>query len=400
MANFASDKMFLSQTGVQVLIKKIADIRKEILDGQTGIANDFAELSALVDNIIAKTDAGVIAKGMLANVITLAGNLRNELGEVPVDATKTIYNRLADAEIAINELVDGDLTSDVNDLKAKAFGGADAVYDPAAQLVTIQFKDINGNVLEGKTATINTTDFIVHGMVQGVNIVTVDPNLNTAKFGAEDITVPDNIRADVATGKGDKYLVFRFKLAHDENKPTDSVHDSNELKDVWVNVYELFKDYAFGTESFNAEYITLEAAESGVVDGKNKVTFKVALGDAQKAVNDLVEGKAHREGNPTEKYRGVKDLNKDLDAEIAKREADKTAADGVKTTVDRLAEAVEAKDTGLLDRTTVVESRVDDLEQWTATQFLSPTWVEDYMEWTISGKTTEAPNPSDEKYKA
>ena len=134
---------------------------------------------------------------------------------------------------------------------------------------------------------------------------------------------------------------------------------------------------------------------------KNHVTIKVALGAAQKAVNNLVEGNTQYEGKPVgENYRGVADLNKALDAEIEAREAVGTAAAEVKTIADRLVEKVETEGTGLLDRTTAVEARVDDLEQWTNTQFLSPKWVEDYVEWTITGKTGEAPNPSDEKYKA
>lgn len=393
MANFASDKMFLSQTGVQALIKKIADIRKEILEGQTGIANDFAELSSLVDNIIAKTEGGVIAKGMLANVIAEAEALRNELGEVPADAAKTIYARLADAETAINNLIAGDLTEDFNDLKSKAFVDAVSTYDSANQKVKLSYKNAAG--AEVKLIEIDTADFIVHGMMEDVNTVTIE----SSKVTLPDGTVLD-VPADVMEHKGDKYLVFRFKLAH-ENADSDIAHD--ELKAVWVNVHQLFNDYNFAGVSDDEDYVTVVATEtpSAVAAAQNLVTIKVALGDAQKMVNSLVEGKTQYEGKPVgENYRGVADLNKALDAEIANREADKAAAAEVKSAVDRLVEEVETEGTGLLDRTTAVESRVDDLEQWTNTQFLSPKWVEDYVEWTITGKTGEAPNPNDEKYKA
>ena len=393
MANFASDKMFLSQTGVQALIKKIADIRKEILEGQTGIANDFAELSALVDSIIAKTEDGVIAKGMLANVIAEAEALRNELGEVPADAAKTIYTRLADAETAINNLIAGDLTEDFNDLKSKAFVDAVSTYDSANQKVKLSYKNAAG--AEVKLIEIDTADFIVHGMMEDVNTVTIE----SSKVTLPDGTVLD-VPVDVMEHKGDKYLVFRFKLAH-ENTDSDVAHD--ELKAVWVNVHQLFNDYDFVGESDDADYVTVTATEtsSTTAADQNLVTIKVALGAAQKAVNNLVEGKTQYEGKPVgENYRGVADLNKALDAEIEAREAVGTAAAEVKTIADRLVEEVETEGTGLLDRTTSVESRVDDLEQWTNTQFLSPKWVEDYVEWTITGKTGEAPNPNDEKYKA
>jgi polyhydroxyalkanoate synthesis regulator phasin len=383
MANLASNKLFLDQVGLQALIKKIALIKQELAEGAQGIADDVVALTELVNTIIIKGDDGSTeAQGILADVIASAAALREELGETPADADSTVYDRLVALEDAVKALQD--LTSDYEELKAKAFADVKATYKAGDQKVILSYSNKAGE--EVATAEISTADFIVHGLVQDVNTVTVEGSKVTLPSG-EEIDVP----ADILDHKGDKYLVFRFCVAH-ENTDSEIAHD--ELKTIWVNVNDLFNDYDFEGATDDADYLKVEATEvvSGVAGTQNKVTVKVSLGDAQKAVNDLVEGKTVSASDANKNYRGIIALNDDLDAEIAAREASDKAAEELKGKVDKLVDEVETETTGLLDRADVAEGKIDDLEDWVNNSAIPAAYISDYLDWTIEGSTTTEPN--------
>lgn len=389
LKSFVSDKFFLDQAGLQALIKKIAGIKESLDKAISGSATDLADVVSLVDNILAWADDeknSVVAKGLLKNVIDAAQTLRDELGEK--DAVEsTIYARLAELEKFVEDL-DQDF---LEELRKKAFVDVDSKYDADAQKVTITFTTSTGAT---KEAVINTSDFIVHGLMDGVKVVNYDGSATEVDLGEwGTVKVPTEVR------DSGKYLVFKFKVAHDHED--DEKFDHSELDQlIWVSVTELFSDYDFEGKSTDEDYIKIDTVEDeSNPNTANRVTITVSLGDAQKKVNALVEGVALKpnQGEGGETYKGIVELNEAV-------EAINTGNEELAGRVDVLEETVGNDESGLVkdvkdltDRVETAEGKIDSLEEWTSTRFINIDFINDYFDYVVEGKGTE-PKPGDEKY--
>lgn len=384
---FASNKLFLDQAGVQALIKKIADIKKELESNLSGAVGDLTDLIELVGTIIEKGEEGTVAKGILADVIAAAEALRAELGDAPEEVTETVYEKLAD------------LTSRIEDIEAKNLDDLDKafvdveqpVYDANAQKVTINFKNRKGEV--AGTAKIDTKDFVVHGLMDGVDVVSYNGKDDQVTIGKGEDAVTLDVPFEVKAHAG-KYIIFRFKLAHEHDDMENSAHD--EMKAVWVNVNDLFTDYKFEGEVAEGSegYIEVEAIEATPdYTDANKVTIKVGLGADQKAVNDLVEGKTQADGKPVgETYRGIVELNDDLEALESEFETHVGEAEDLKADVEQLQEEVEGED-GLIKKMETAEGKIEALETWTQEKTINVQFIDDYFNWAYEGTNPEPPKP-------
>ena len=89
MANFAVEKYFLDQSGLQTLVKKVAGVKTDLESLIGDALTDANDLKLLVNEIINwKSGLDHVAgnseaKGILAQVIADAVALREEIGDKP-----------------------------------------------------------------------------------------------------------------------------------------------------------------------------------------------------------------------------------------------------------------------------------------------------------------------------
>lgn len=391
--NYVSNKLFLDQSGLQALIAKIAGLKTDFDNQITDVTTDLSDLIEMVnkvfgwneekDNVIITDDPN----NPLKQIKDAVDALRNELGEEGANG-ETVYERLKALEDGLAAI---DVES-LNALIASAFVNVlDPKYDEASQTVTIGFENLNKEVTN---AVIDMTPFIVHGMLDDVKLAVVaadaDPNATLADGTEIPVTVPGGLK------KG-KYLVFTFKVQHDDS--SNGTHGSEETeKVIWVNVNDLFTDYIFDTTDDN-DYIKATFTEdpSNSYNAAQKWTLTVVPGDAQVKVNDLVEGKALDGKTGTSTYKGIVELNDALDKAV-------NDLNDLTETVNALDETVNGEG-GLVERVEALEKwkeGVDDnlleLNNWTESNTIHIDFINDYFDYTVYGQGTK-PEPGDDKYK-
>lgn len=380
MANIKNtEKMYLDQTGLMALLDKL----KEFYDEFKGNVEDVADLTDRLDELFIKGEGDNADTGIVADIQKFIKALRDEIGEsTGALEDKTIYDRLAELEKSASDLVPR-----VEKLENESFAKVTADYDKAAKKINVKFYNAEGTELttEKTSFEIDTTDFVIDGMIKNVHLVTINEDGGvTWPEGSDNHEVPADIAAN---HKGEKYLVFCFNV-------TENVGTGAPVNVIWVPIEALFTDYKFNQDNKDEDYVTIDMKM--VHDPvANQVTATLALG--QKAKDDfaLVEGTFSELVEDTQKtYKGIKGLNTGLEDAEAK--------------IGKLQDEVEKAETGLLDRTTQLETEVQTaetglldrtaaIENWIETKTIPATGknsISDVFDYVVFGKISGDYTPS------
>lgn len=380
MANIkTTEKLYLDQVGLKALIDKIGEFYDEYKKYTGENDSNIEEIIARLDELyIADTGDGS-ASGLVKDLQDLVAGLRADLGNA-ADAAgdATAFARIAQLEAEVQAAGTG-LLDRTSKLEAESFAKVEAAYDKEGKKVNVKFKNAAGEELgEGTSFDIDTTDFVIDGMIKNVHLVTIkdDGSVDWPDGDAHEIP------AEYAQMHGKKFFVFCFNVS-------ENVGTGEAVNVIWVPADELFNDYDFKAAGVD-DYVKLavEEVNPSTSNKVNEVTYTITLG--QKAIDDfaLVEG-TYTEAEPSDPhhatpYRGIKDLNKGLEA----AEAD----------IDKLQQEVETPDTGLLDRTAQLEEEVQaaetglldrtaELENWVETKVIPVKNINDVFDYYVFNKT-------------
>lgn len=367
------NKKYLDSEGLKALIIKIAEIWK----AHTGVAKDVSKLIERVDEIYKVDEKTGDVTGILKDVRDLADQLRAELGEAKDTKAadfKSVYARLDEIEKAAAEL-----EPRVAKVEKESVAKLTSEYKTETKEVVVTAKNAAGEDLADATFTINTTDFVVDGMISkvimvtaikpegynsGVYVVNDDPAQTPvlAKDFLHDETKP----VDVANGpklwtdedtesqvwweknEGKKFILMRF------NTSVKGEHDTaigRGYKDILIDTQILFNDTEYSVENEAVKYFGFDIqTENASKDDNNvlSVVYKVSLTDAGKKTFELVNGEAKDATGAI--IRGVEKLHEDLGLaekaieEIKAKDAEQdetiTALDGRVTTLEETVQGI------------------------------------------------------------
>lgn len=416
MASLVSEKRFLEFEGLKALILKLGALREEYLGLIEDATTDIAEIVARLDALLKKdTDlngrVGIAAgKEIVVAIVEYIEAIRAELGTLPEPAPgKDIYTRLAEIEADCKQL-----NTRVATLENEAFTSVTAEYDRENNKIRIGFGTTNaaataaeGGLVPNKSITIDTSDFVVDGLLGQVHSVVVITE-GDSKGAFEYITngqgeteqklvYPfEEIPADKRIN-GHRYLVFGFKVneTDGQGEPT-----AQKEQNIWVDLVDLHDNFEFAAAPDSDQYVKL-AVQKSHTKGATQVTYTVSLGDQAVADFSLVEGNTDDPSGG--KIRGVAQLHTDLKAAEAN--------------IATLKDEVETETTGLLDRTQVLEDevrngwtdnsgdapvevpgllqRAADLEKWTKENVITVKEISDYFDYWVMGDVKSPDDPQD-----
>lgn len=276
---------------------------------------DEAGLRALIAKIKA---------GDATNAEEIARILNEVIGTgTPDPEGTTINDRIAGLAAAIADLASGD--DDINDhldeveeLAKNAFKDVEADNDIEAQNLRLTFKREEG---EDLVVDIDTTDFIVHGMLKDAKLVNAaqifqpDPESEDQNVyyidGDTKIKADSNVyravwpdyHVDEETGNaiwGDKrddvkFLLLTFDV-HPEANDNQTIHQGDpDVKHVWVDVDNLVDTYTFNikdSEGNTSDLITV-TSEGYTVNIATSAALEQAVEHAEaayEAINDAENG--------------------------------------------------------------------------------------------------------------
>lgn len=382
-STLVSDKKFVELEGLKALIVKLGALREEYLDKIGDLAQGEADILKRLDALLlADTDLvtdhpTVVAPGkeIIVCIIEFIEKLRKELGDTPADevAKRNVYERLAALEADCKQL-----NTRLDALETEAFTSVATEYDKLNNQIRVGFGTTKAeavtskdNLVDGKSFTIDTSDFVVDGLLGDVLSVTVllegkdipqaDATIdgNTGRGAYEFVTDPKDGKvklqkryeaSEIPQGKdinGRRYLVFKFKVNETDGEGTAT---AKAEKDIWVDLVDLHDNFTFKALPADDAYIKLEVDSTHMGSASTAVTYTSSLGD--KAVEDfkIVEGEhvADPDGAPGVKNRGVLKLDTDLKAaekNIAKHE-------------ELINGTTEHPETGLVKKVEVLEGEV------------------------------------------
>lgn len=361
MNYFENNKRYLDHNGLKALILKIKELYTLIQDNKGDIdqlTTKLADLDERVDAIEANLGAE------LPELHALIDAIRAELGETPAEGTATVYERLAAAEAAIEAL-----EGKVEDLENNAFQSVNSTYDVSSKKVTLSFA--NGEGSEVGTAVIDTTDFVIDGMIEDVYMATLgkdgkfyisvnhpgaDPGVSTEVLETE---LSNELGYDFLRDHGGhKFIIMRFKTSSGGEKG---------VKDVLLEAEQLFQDYNFSAEGVDG-YLNLSASNTPSTEttGAQAVKYSVSLGD--KLVDDLklINGELAKDSANASagNYRGVKELDEKLATAEGKIESLEAQASADEERIAKLEKSVDGEEEdgsdGLIKRTEALETWIDD----------------------------------------
>lgn len=439
-STLVSDKKFVELEGLKALIVKLGALREEYLDKIGDLAQGEADILKRLDALLlADTDLvtdhpTVVTPGkeIIVCIIEFIEKLRKELGDTPADevAKKTVYERLAALEADCKQL-----NTRIDALETEAFTSVATEYDKLNNQIRVGFGTTKAeavtskdNLVDGKSFTIDTSDFVVDGLLGDVRSVTVlkdegdlpqvdatiDGNIGPGAY--EFVTDPKDGKvklkkcyelADIPNDKlvnGRRYLVFKFKVNETDGEGTAT---AKVEKDIWVDLVDLHDNFTFKALPADDAYIKLKVDSTHMGSASTAVTYTSSLGD--KAVEDfkIVEGEhvADPDGAPGVKNRGVLKLDADLKAaekNIAKHE-------------ELINGTTERPETGLVKKVEVLEGevrngwhdakadvdvpglldRAADLERWTKENIIPVDGINDYFDYWVMGDLKNPEDPTD-----
>lgn len=444
-STLVSDKKFVELEGLKALIVKLGALREEYLDKIGDLAQGEADILKRLDALLlADTDLvtdhpTVVAPGkeIIVCIIEFIEKLRKELGDTPADevAKKNVYERLAALEADCKQL-----NTRLDALETEAFTSVATEYDKLNNQIRVGFGTTKAeavaskdNLVDGKSFTIDTSDFVVDGLLGDVHSVTVlkdekdlpqaDATIdgNTGPGAYEFVTDPKDGKvklkkcyelADIPNDKlvnGRRYLVFKFKVNETDGEGTAT---AKVEKDIWVDLVDLHDNFTFKALPADDAYIKLKVDSTHMGSASTAVTYTSSLGD--KAVEDfkIVEGEhvADPAGAPGVKNRGVLKLDADLKAaekNIAKHE-------------ELINGTTEHPETGLVKKVEVLEGevrngwhdtvadadvpglldRAAELERWTKENIIKVDGTDGINEYFDYWVMSDKPNAVDARKKA
>ena len=237
-------------------------------------------------------------------------NPRVQSLQIQINNLKTAINTISgNSETRLTDLIDRvsaaeDAAEDAADAAADAQDTADAAFnrvscsqDNSAQTITINFftpdtlatqQAAQAEAEAGVTVaevpagvvTIDTTDFIVHGMLDGVTLETVTP-ASIASGGAHE-DADQAVKTAVTTANGPlKYLKMTFAVAPAGND-NSTTHTSEGSKVIWVAVNDLFNTYTATGDT----YVSASVSGTQITVGATSA-LTTAVSNANTAYSDL-----------------------------------------------------------------------------------------------------------------
>lgn len=281
------DKKYLDDAGLKALIEKIAGLNEATIKKITDVVADIAKVDEKQTNDIAANKAK-----------------NDEQDEKLTRIDQTAF-------------VDVKLVQDKKNNKVNI------TFEPATET------DVNGEKKKAtKTVTIDTSAFVLDGMLGNVRLVVVstkpDVLVSGEPAGAYEISsyntdgavykkfcdlkdISDQNRID-----GERFLVFEFNLTDHDGDLTEQA--AGKKKDtVWINVRDLHDSYDFvakvETKKDSTKYFNLEVKEINQAKGESVVTYTLTQTDKFIENMGLVQGE--KDGGTG---RGVHQIDKDLKA--------------------------------------------------------------------------------------
>lgn len=262
MAN-TFNNYYLNEAGLAALIEKIKANDNQ-LAALLGFDSGWADIDTTDDNfksVLERLEEAI--SGSSEGVI-------NEVKEIlGYDDANWPTDQSTGEKLTVQERLAG-LTSDVaeaSSMASAAFNAVEVAQDNDNQQITLTFSNPDG---ESVSQTIDTTDFIVHGILNSVDQVELDTTNVEAvsgvikyKRGENDyLTLPDKVLrelaglapdadvsgigvADITAGLPATYLLMSFGTHPDPDG--SSIHDDEEP--VWVNLSSMFKQYTFAASN-------------------------------------------------------------------------------------------------------------------------------------------------------
>lgn len=242
-------------------------------------------------------------------------NPRVQSLQVQIDNLKTAINTISgNSETSLTDLIDRvsaaeEAAQDAATAAADAQDTADAAYnrfeidqDNANQVITIKFftpdtlatqqaaqaeaeQGVTVAEVPALTQTIDTTDFIVHGILDNAELVTVLP-ADVAEGGTYEDAPADVKTAVTAANTGAEtpvglhYLVMTFATKPTAND-NSTTHDA-ELTPIWLAVDDLFNAYTASGDT----YVTASVSGSHITVGATS-TLTTAVNHANTAYSDI-----------------------------------------------------------------------------------------------------------------
>lgn len=263
MAN-TFNNYYLNAAGLAALIEKIKANDNQ-LAALLGFDSGWTDIDTTDDNfksVLERLEEAISgsSEGVINEVKEILGyNDANWPTDQTTGEKLTVQERLAG------------LTSDVaeaSSMASAAFNRVEVVQDNDNQQITLTFYSPDNT--EGEVKTIDTTDFIVHGILNSVDQVELDTTNVEAvsgvikyKRGENDyLTLPDKVLrelaglapdadvsgigvADITAGLPATYLLMSFGTHPDPDG--SSIHEDEEP--VWVNLSSMFKQYTFAASN-------------------------------------------------------------------------------------------------------------------------------------------------------
>lgn len=262
MATFATDKLFLDQSGLIALIKAIAKLKtslsEKIEKNATDIAQlttDLADLEAIVEKI-AVFEGDTLTSGVLKTVKDLAEQVKSWItaDTYDVETKKTISVRLDEIE---KTLAEQKYVTDVT---------AESEPDETNHLnLTVSY-----NKGEATKLSIDCSKFVVDGFLSKTYLVRIDGtsvyDVHTGELIdiAEDTQFKASIPAvDSSAQASIRFFVFAFN--------SDTI-TSGGKQYIWVNLEDLHDSYDF--EATDKDYVSVTTGVHGA--GATKVSVGVA----------------------------------------------------------------------------------------------------------------------------
>ena len=279
MAN-TFNKYYLDDNGLRALIAKIK-------------ANDN-QLAALIGLPENWTNTDTTADGFKSVISKLEEDYKQADNEVKAYIEELLgYNDSnwptkdvagEQVKLTVDERLKGlsEAIATVSDAVDAAFNSVDVVQDNANQSITLTFSNAKGdNVVK----TIDTTDFIVHGMLNDVISIAIDNKDNlkldteavlTYEVGDEKYVLPENVLFDLFGKTTDitaaditaldklplTYLVMTFGVHPDPND--EGAHEEDKDKEIWVNVSNMVNKQ-YNVASGDSDLFTISSTEAGGV---------------------------------------------------------------------------------------------------------------------------------------
>lgn len=436
MSQFASEKKYLELDGLKALIYKIGELYGIINDNQgktdDAIAALLTRLNLIVaaadpaedkensfDNILPVTDSYDYTEGTLFECVAkYIQDLRNELGATADKKDNTVYARLDQIEAWVNEGFDAEDGTHYDGLLARVAELERAAEDDFVASVEctkpevvkaenkweLTFKSRSGKEL--KTVTLDTSEFVIDGMLGDVKLVSVvepgDKVYDLTSGTEYDANADEPWKTVVLESQGrmpgERFMVFSFKTTEAGEQTPGFAGEATDLKNIWVSLKDLHDSYDFKAVSDPTEYIVLSVPEKPEhsATGAQIVTYTAKLtADAVKALDWILKGDADA------KIDSYDVLNADVDkaqedvADLQDKVIngfDEVDGDNESAVPEGSTGGTHHQD-GLLTRANRLEKRATDLEEdmagvtdWIENHMIPVDFINDYFDYVVLGE--------------